>query len=75
MFRAPATFGQQVPGCKYRQNQCYTLDAADLLVVDYDQNEAFTHFRRHRLKHQLRDNICVNRFISLSFWLLLRGHS
>ena len=47
MFRAPATFGQQTPGCKYRQNQCYTLDAADLLVVDYDQHDTFTHFRRN----------------------------
>ena len=46
MFRAPATFGQQTPGCKYRQNQCYTLDASDLLVVDYDQHDTFTHFKR-----------------------------
>jgi len=36
MFLPPATFGQQGPGATKRQNQCYTLEASDLLVVDYD---------------------------------------
>ena len=45
MFLPPATFGQKGPGATKRQNQCYTLEASDLLVVDYDQGSVVTKTR------------------------------